>query len=986
MCDCPYGGITCTRGTCASAGDSIGAALAEALAACADLPGTKGFGHYIQGLLAELGRGRGGSRRTYPNRRSAGARGIETGEHGPTRCSPHPRRNSVEARSGEHGAGRGSVPAPPSLSRNSKRRGVSSCARRFHWRSFISRPNASADAHAVLAPALEGFSPTPEFPEIEEAQRMLAALTHDDRVSETVAKQHAHAKLHVDYARAVQWGMGFAADETKSAFARADALAVAAPGDPEYWALMYGRFANFLMRGEFVAAHEAAASYLRQAQVAGRLDHVVNAAGCLARSNSSSARSGSSREEFEALLANWDEDRDRALRAVTGADVLCVGWAYMAQTLVCLGEVEAALRMSEDAIRRAEASDDFGARAFALTNRLQIDAIRGRPDAMREPAEALRKVVSEKSTPLWELNAKGYAIWARGPLQPDPAAGANELGEIIAAKLERKELMRIYHWYGLVAELQSASGACEDALVSVAKGLEIAAQTGGHCKDSYLYRVRGDVLAKRNSNAAEAAYREALRVAGEQDARTFGLQAAHALGKFYRSMNRATDAHAVLTPVLEGFSPTSEFPEIEEAQKLLDALVGTDEVKNAAASRQRRLKLQTSYGQALFWSKGFGAEETKAAFIRAQELAAGIGDTAERFPTYYGLWIGGLARGELAFARQTAKTFLHDAKREGRSTEIAVATRNLGFTYLCQGEFSNAEENLEEALRIYDPKHDRDATVHFAQDHVAASTVFLAQTKWVLGEVDRARTMINKAVAISVEAAHAPTAANVLQMKALFELLRNDTEAVTHAAEAAIELSQKHGLSLSLVMGELYAAWVHARLDDGESGAKAFRGALRAYADQGNRLFIPIYQASLAEIEADRQGGEAALALLDETLALAEQTGEHWTDAFLHRVRGEVLLKRDPANAALAEQAFLTAIAVAQQQKAKSFELRAALSLAKLYQSANRPADAHAVLAPALEGFAPTPEFPEITEAQALLDTLAKDDRVREALGKQQQM
>jgi hypothetical protein len=122
----------------------------------------------------------------------------------------------------------------------------------------------------VLAPALEGFSPTSEFSEAEEAQRMLAALAHDDRVSETVAKQYTRAKLHVDYARAVQWGMGFAADETKSAFARADALAVAAPGDPEYWALMYGRFANFLMRGEFVAAHEAAASYLRQAQVAGR--------------------------------------------------------------------------------------------------------------------------------------------------------------------------------------------------------------------------------------------------------------------------------------------------------------------------------------------------------------------------------------------------------------------------------------------------------------------------------------------------------------------------------------------------------------------------------------------------------------------------------------------------------------------------------------------------------------------------------------------
>ena len=113
------------------------------------------------------------------------------------------------------------------------------------------------------------------------------------------------------------------------------------------------------------------------------------------------------------------------------------------------------------------------------------------------------------------------------------------------------------------------------------------------------------------------------------------------------------------------------------------------------------------------------------------------------------------------------------------------------------------------------------------------------------------------------------------------------------------------------------------------------------------------------------------MARIDGALTLADETGEHWADAFLHRIRGEILLKRDPANTAPAEEAFLTAIAIAQRQKAKSFELRAALSLAKLYQSNNRAADGHTVLAPALEGFSPTPEFPEIEEAQELLATLA---------------
>ena len=107
----------------------------------------------------------------------------------------------------------------------------------------------------------------------------------------------------------------------------------------------------------------------------------------------------------------------------------------------------------------------------------------------------------------------------------------------------------------------------------------------------------------------------------------------------------------------------------------------------------------------------------------------------------------------------------------------------------------------------------------------------------------------------------------------------------------------------------------------------------------------------------------------------ADRIGYRAFEAELHRARGEILLKRDPANPAPAEEAFLTAIAVAKQQGTRSFELRAALSLAKLYQSTGRPADAHAVLAPALEGFAPTPEMPEIAEAQALLAALAQDRR-----------
>jgi predicted ATPase len=184
-----------------------------------------------------------------------------------------------------------------------------------------------------------------------------------------------------------------------------------------------------------------------------------------------------------------------------------------------------------------------------------------------------------------------------------------------------------------------------------------------------------------------------------------------------------------------------------------------------------------------------------------------------------------------------------------------------------------------------------------------------------------------------------------------------------------VELSRENELTFFAALGALQSAWANVRLDGSDTGAKALRQALAAVTDQGNKWFVPFFQGLLGEIEA-QGNAEGGLSRIDEALALAGKTGEHWSDAFLHRLRGEILLTRDPAKTAPAEDALLTAIGVAQQQKARSFELRAALSLAKLYHSTHRPADAHAVLASALKGFSPTSEFPEIAEAQTLLSAL----------------
>jgi aminopeptidase N len=144
----------------------------------------------------------------------------------------------------------------------------------------------------------------------------------------------------------------------------------------------------------------------------------------------------------------------------------------------------------------------------------------------------------------------------------------------------------------------------------------------------------GEILLKRdpaNTVPAENAFLTAIVLAQQQKAQRFEVCAALSLGKLHHSTDRPADTHALLASALKNFSPTPEFPDVEQAQALLAALAKTDEVKNADASRERRLKLQTGYGQARMWSRGFGAEESKAAFIRARELVGAIDDATERF-------------------------------------------------------------------------------------------------------------------------------------------------------------------------------------------------------------------------------------------------------------------------------------------------------------------------------------------------------------------
>jgi predicted ATPase len=389
------------------------------------------------------------------------------------------------------------------------------------------------------------------------------------------------------------------------------------------------------------------------------------------------------------------------------------------------------------------------------------------------------------------------------------------------------------------------------------------------------------------------------------------------------------------------------------------------------AALSRSLKLQTDYGHALILLKGFASDEAKVAFARARELADGTKNTAELFAAYWPQWVRSFILGEHRFARETALTFLRNAEDGGFVTEAIVARRMLGTTCLYQGDFMEARVLLDQALADYLPDRDVQARFRFGNDIGVAARVFLALTIWHLGEGERARQLAEEALQSAVSLGHVPTRALAYSRIAILETQRNDPAAALPLAEMLLALAREHGMDYWVAIGEIVAHWAHGRLYDPETGADKLRRALTDYLNKGNRVDAPRFHGLLAELEAATKGLESALSTIDQGLAIAEDTGEDFTDPYLHRLRGDVLLQRDPANVAPAEEAYRTAIAVAREQGAPSHALLAALSFTKLCHSTGRPTDAHAVLAPALEGFSPTPEMPEITEAQALMERLA---------------
>jgi predicted ATPase len=251
---------------------------------------------------------------------------------------------------------------------------------------------------------------------------------------------------------------------------------------------------------------------------------------------------------------------------------------------------------------------------------------------------------------------------------------------------------------------------------------------------------------------------------------------------------------------------------------------------------------------------------------------------------------------------------------------------------------------------------------------------FLALVLLPLGETDRATQWIDEAVVQGTAGGHIPTICYASNCKCLFEAINRGADRVNPLASALIAIGREHELPYWLAHGLSLLGWARAHAGDPD-GEIQMRQGLTLLRERDMRIFEPPLRTLIAEVEATAGRVDAGLATLDAELARIVGSGERWFEAEMHRVRGELLLKRRPPDEAAAEAAFKCALETARAQRTRTFELRAVLSLARLYHATGRIDEARALLARALAGFRGAPDLPEAGQADRLFAALGQMSR-----------
>jgi predicted ATPase len=386
---------------------------------------------------------------------------------------------------------------------------------------------------------------------------------------------------------------------------------------------------------------------------------------------------------------------------------------------------------------------------------------------------------------------------------------------------------------------------------------------------------------------------------------------------------------------------------------------------------QLELKLEAILVPALINLMGQGATDVERVFARARELCQKVGSSPQLFPALWGSWYFSLVGADFQRARELGEQLLALAQDLQDPAHLLLAHRVLGHTFYFPGGLAQARAHLEQGMALYDSRRHRSLVSQYGQDPGVVCHLWAALTLWMLGYPDQALREKEEAFTLAREIAHPYSQAWALAFGAWFHHFRREELAIPELAEANLTLSREQGFAQLYSWGTMWQGWSLVVQGQAEEGIAHLHQCLTAFLQQNLQLLRPSVLGLLAEAYGRAGQAEDGLTVLDEALGLVHRTGERHGEANLYRLQGELLLALPAAHQAEAEACFRQAIATARSQGAKSWELRAVLSLSRLYHRQGKMEEARPMLAEIYGWFTEGFETADLQEAKALLEAIS---------------
>jgi TOMM system kinase/cyclase fusion protein len=407
---------------------------------------------------------------------------------------------------------------------------------------------------------------------------------------------------------------------------------------------------------------------------------------------------------------------------------------------------------------------------------------------------------------------------------------------------------------------------------------------------------------------------------------------------------------------------------VEAVRHLNRGLAAVATLPEGPERAQKELALRTLLGIGLIGSKGYTAEELERNFERARELCGQIGETPQLFRVLYGLWLFYFGRAQREDAVEAAEQMFGFAERSGDPALRVHGHYVIGATAFYQGNHACAEEHLSKSLALYDPVAHRSHAVLYGRDPAVLAQIHAGLSSWYAGHPDRALASMQRALALARELSHPLSLAWALIMSGNVRSLCGEPGEAEALAEECLALAQDQGLPMVISSAMAIRGWTQCQA--GREAIPAIEESLTLLRNLGGRFFLPQYAAILAELYWRAGMPEKALERVEEGLVILETNLDRFHAPELHRWKGEILATLSPDGAGPPEACFETALAIAREQGARSLELRAAMSLARLRQRQGKNDDAHSLLAPVYEWFTEGFDTADLRDAKELLEAL----------------